>query len=241
MDGNRFDPAKTGLCMAVFYLVPSARVRADMPPQLEVIDVLPGMTLGGVYAARLPQGEGAALNEFGVMPSYVRYGSKKGYFLKHFCGDSSGATSSCMIHDGPGCGDTEFDWAFTPKGAKLELHTGGTAMIAISMRPLVKRLPISSCFHFMCTRGDNVLFFKNRLASAIGLSMTSLTIPDSSPLSEIPLKYKLFSTYWEPSIMIRKEQEAAPSRAIRRTDEAFGSHMSKRRAVHKHNTEVCLK
>jgi len=240
MSVARFDPASTGLCIAVFYLVPSSRIKEMVPPQLDVIDVIPGMTLGGIYAARFPQGDGVSLNEFGVIPSYVRYGSKKGYFLKHYCVDSSGSKGSGMIHEGPDCGDSEFEWGFTPKGASLEVYSGGSAMIGLKMRPIIKRLPISSCFHFMCTRGDNVLFFKNRLAPSIGVSLTSLRIPDTSPLAGIPLRYKLLSTYWEPSNVVRREPETLPARAIR-TDEAFGSHMSKGRAMQKRETEVCIR
>jgi len=239
MDSYRYDPATTGLCLAVFYLVPSSRVKSLLPPSVSVIDVIPGMTLGGFYAARFP-GEDRALNEFGVMPAYVRYESKKGYFLDHFCADSSGASSPGMIHDGPSCGGTDFVWDFTGKAATLTVRSEQKTVIEVRMTPLLKRLPISSCFHFMCVKGENVMVFKNRLASTIGISMTDVNIPEGSLLSGFPLKYKLLSTFWEPSNVIMKEPEIVKSRAtIRRTDEAFGSHMTRNRMAEKSSAEPC--
>jgi len=239
MEGHRFDPAETGLCMAVFYLVPSSRVKASLPSRVSVIDVIPGMTLGGLYAARFPHADGA-LNEFGVMPAYVRYESKKGYFLDHFCVDDSGANPSGMIHDGQSCSGSDFGWDFTDKSASLSILSESGTVINVRMKPLLKRLPISSCFHFLCVKGENVLVFKNRIASSIGISMTNVNIPENSPLSGFPLKYKLLSTFWEPSNVIMKEPETIkPRSAIGRTDEAFGSHMSKISTASIQETELC--
>jgi len=240
MHGYRLDPAETGLCMAVFYLVPSSRVKGLLPPKVSVIEVIPGMTLGGLYAARFPQADGAALNEFGLMQAYVRYESKKGYFLDHFCADNSGAAPAGMIHDGPSCSGSDFKWDFTGKTVSLSVRSESETAIEVRMTPLLKRLPISSCFHFLCLKGENVLVFKNRLASSIGISMTKVSIPEGSPLSGIPLKYKLLSTYWEPSNVIMKEPESVkPRSAIGRTDEAFGSHMSCVGTVKKQEAELC--
>jgi hypothetical protein len=232
MEHAAFDPARTGLCLAVLYLIPSKRVRPLIPPHIEIVEVLPGMTLGGIYAARFPQGDNV-LNEFGVMSAYVRHESRKGYFLDHFCVDHSGSAGSCMIHDGPACGESDFTWEFSGNGISLDVTSGGESMVSVQMTPRLRRLPISSCFHFLCVKGQNVVFFKNRLATSIGLSTTTVTIPESSPLADLSLKYKLVSTYWEASNVVKREPELMPSRVLKATDEAFGTHMTNGRIVHK--------
>ena len=62
---------------------------------------MPGFTLGGIYAARYGRGKDV-MSEFGLMPAYVQFGDKKGFFTDHFCMDDTPA--------GEGCSGGQFKW-----------------------------------------------------------------------------------------------------------------------------------
>ena len=82
------------LSMTILYLVPVKKVKERIPEPLKVSEVVPGYTLGGIYAARYGRGKDV-LSEFGLLPAYVQFGDKKGFFTDHFCMDNTPAGDGC--------------------------------------------------------------------------------------------------------------------------------------------------
>lgn len=208
--------------MAVFYLVPESKVRRLIPPQLKVIEVLPGYTVGGIYAAKYPSSERSSVSEFGVLPAYVKFGEKNGYFMHHFNVDVEKGSGQV----GPGddsAGETDCNWEITENKIDLTVYSGGSLMIQVRLRPILKSLPFSASIPLLCAKGENVVFMKNQFASNIGISMSSVSIPKSSPLKGFPFRFKLLSTYWDASNVVQHEKEFLKGRVLTRADEAFGS------------------
>jgi len=215
-----------GLCMAVFYLVPVSKVGLLIPPQLKVIEVLPGYTVGGIYAAKYPAADLSSTSEFGVLPAYVRFGEKKGYFMHHFSVDVE--PGSGQVAPGADTGaSSDCNWEITENKIELTVYTGGRPMIQVKLRPLLQNLPFSASIPFLCAKGENVMFMKNQFASNIGISMSSVSIPKGSPLKGFPFRFKLLSTYWDASNVVQREQEYLKGRVLTRADEAFGSPVGK--------------
>lgn len=209
--------------MAVFYLIRASRVKLLVPPQLNIIEVIPGYTVGGIYAAKYMKADLSSMSEFGVLPAYVRYGDKKGYFMHHFsvdveCGGDD-AKAGCV-------NEPDTSWDITDNSIALDVTSGGSEMISVKLRPILRNLPFSACIPLLCVKGDNVTFMRNQFASNIGISTSTVKIPKSSPLKGFPFRFKLLSTYWDASNVVQKEQDYAKG-VMKRADEAFGSPVGK--------------
>ena len=212
-----------GLCFSIFYLVPTAKVRPLVPGPFEISEVLPGMTLGGLFAAKYSGGDLGEMSEFGVLPAYVRYKDKKGFFMRESSVDNEDAAEGCRKIWGMDKQMSGFNWDLSGSRISLDVTSGGKPLIGVSIRPVVKELPFSACFPFLCLKGKNVVFFKHQFASKIGLCMSSVTIPDGSPLHGLPFRLKILSAYWEASNIVLQEPEYVTENMVQRAEKAFGS------------------
>ena len=205
------------LSMMIFYLVPSGQARKAVPAPLKVAEVLPGMTMGGLYAARYGASGKESVNEFGVLRAYVSHYDKKGFFISEF-----------RSHDArKGCSDAEFSWVSEGGAVSLTVSSGGQSLISIKMRPTPIEVPVKSNFPFVCIKEGGSIFFQNHYVSKLGVSRTTVKIPDGSPLKGIPLGVKLMSAYWDASNIVMMEQEYAPKRGIKAVDNALGTPMGR--------------
>ncbi len=214
-----------GFCLAVFYLVPKKQVAELIPEPLKIIEVVPGVTVGGLYAARYGR-EKESMSEFCILPAYVRHGEKAGYFMHHYCADKgSGRVHGMREPDESHA--VNFSWVITERRLEFTIHSGGAKLISVRLRPLLRNLPFSASIPLLCAKGGNVMFMRNQFASNIGLSTSRVVIPKGSPLKNFPLRVKLLSTYWEASNVLRREPEQVKERVMHRADEAFGSPFGK--------------
>ena len=204
------------LSMTILYLVPVKKVKERIPEPLKVSEVVPGYTLGGIYAARYGRGKDV-LSEFGLLPAYVQFGDKKGFFTEHFCMDNTPAAE--------GCSGGQFKWGGNTKLITLEVASMGSAIISIRMRPLVSNIPFTGTLPFLCLKGTNVVYLQNHLISRIGISLSDVDMPAESPLKNFPFGPKLITVFWDTSNIIYKEPELAGQRVIQR-ENALGTPMS---------------
>jgi hypothetical protein len=82
----KFPPAPWDLkgdFFAVGGLMPIERARPFVPADLEIVSVMPGMTLGAIAAARYTEGSILTYSELVVVPALVRSGGKTGGWISH--------------------------------------------------------------------------------------------------------------------------------------------------------------
>jgi hypothetical protein len=205
------------LSMTILYLVPVKKVKERIPEPLKVSEVVPGYTLGGLYAARYGRGKDM-VSEFGLMPAYVQFGDKKGYFTENFCMDNKPV--------GEGCSCGSFKWGGSEKLITLEVGSKGSGLASIRMRPLISNIPFTGTLPFLCLKGTNVVYLQNHLISRIGISLSDVDMPADSPLKDFPFGPKLITVFWDTSNVVYKEPEFAGQRVIQR-ENALGAPMSK--------------
>ncbi|CAA9227896.1 MAG: FIG00570072: hypothetical protein [uncultured Chloroflexia bacterium] len=71
------------------YLLDIPRVMAPFPPELSVVPVLPGKTLGGIYLAVYEAGSVLEYHELIAVSALVRYRRKLGAWVSHIYVDNS--------------------------------------------------------------------------------------------------------------------------------------------------------
>ncbi|MGA2192210.1 MAG: hypothetical protein ABSG42_02385 [Nitrospirota bacterium] len=189
-----------------------------MPHPLQVIEILPGFTIGGLYAARYGDGKDA-VSEFGVLQSYVHYGDKRGFFIRHYCMEGKSSPE--------GCAGNSFKWERAGNSWTVKISTGGSELIDLRVHPVLKGIPFNGTIPFLCVKGNSVAFLQNHFISRIGISTSTVRIPPDSPIHGFPLKYKILSTFWDTSNIIFKEPEYVTTRAIKRADNVLGTPIGK--------------
>ena len=212
-------PGYKNLCIMIFYLMPVGDMRQGLNPSLKIIEFLPGMTIGGLYAARYGRSADESISEFALLRAYAEYRGRKGFLLEHFMGDKNGV--------GEGCGKGLFSWDIDKNTIDLEVADVNGPVAGVRVRPLIKDVPFQANFPFLCMKGENVVFTQNHFISKLSISSTTVRIPDGSPLKDAPLKIKLLSSFWETSNVIIKETEYVP-KAMKAADNVFGNTMGGR-------------
>jgi len=207
-------PGYKNLCIMVFYLMPVGNIRQSVNPSLKIIEFLPGMTIGGLYAARYGRSADESVSEFALLRAYADYRERKGFLLEHFMGDKDGADTEC--------GKGQFSWDIDKNIIDLEVSNADGPVAGIRVRPLIKDVPFQANFPFLCMKGENVVFTQNHFISKLSISSTTVRIPTGSPLKDAPLRLKLLSSYWETSNVIIKETEYVP-KAMKAADNVFGN------------------
>ena len=207
-----------GLCMTVLYLVPTRQVKHLVPAPLKITEVAPGLTVGGLYAARYGKGNSGPADEFGVLPAYVGYEGRGGFFMHNYLAGHQEAGCAAPAH---------FDWTMHGKWVALEVASGGFPVVSIRMRPVFSQIPISASFSFLCVKGQNVVFFKNHYASSLGISTSKVVIPEDSPIAGFPFRQKLVSTFWDASNVVLNEPELVHERMLKAPEKALGTPIGK--------------
>ncbi|MHB8174744.1 MAG: hypothetical protein ACYDFU_09850 [Nitrospirota bacterium] len=203
------------LCMIILYLVPIKKIKGQVPEQLEVLEVVPGFTLGGIYAARYWSRGRDFVSEFGLMQSYVRFGDKKGFFIDHFCMDKNPASEGCS---------GSFSWGGKGRLVTLNVSAEGADLIDIKMRPLIKDIPFTGTLPFLCLKGNNVVYHHNHFISRIGISLSKVVLPSGSHLRDFPFGPKLFTVFWDTSNIVFQEPEYVGQRVMKQKN-AMGTPM----------------
>lgn len=175
----------TGTMYQTLHLLDSERVREFVPSQFDLINVLPGKTLGGIYLAYYGPGSIIEYHEMGVFLSFVRYSGKAGVWISNMYVDSEQSLEF-------GCEDlglpkemAEFDWP--QDGGKITVRQG--EQIICSLGPGKgyygwKQKLGGPAFGLL---DSQVLRFRVGYNVRFGLTLTRLDIPQDSPLAKYGL------------------------------------------------------
>ncbi|NOY53609.1 MAG: acetoacetate decarboxylase family protein [Deltaproteobacteria bacterium] len=207
---NRARPpwSLSGYCIMIFYLVPARRAEELVPSPLEVSEVVPGATLGGLYAALYQTGEVGPFSEFSAFPALVRYGKRRGFYAPFSMVES--------LDDLPGYRGAwglrkecaSFEWREDGGHYGLDVLCGTQKIVSIQLSSHRLTLPIRVSFPFFHVRSRGVVSYHADYAARVHLSSSSVDIPAESPLTEYGLKRKLMTTLWESTKILLHPPES---------------------------------
>ena len=185
-----------GSCMMVFYLASSRRMAAFVPAPLAVQDLLPGVTLAGIYAAAYGGGEFGALREFSVFPALVRYRRRRGLYVP--C--SMVERRETLFGEKGAWGlkkeAARFHWNDGPGGTVLRVECNGQEIVEVRVSPRRVSVPMRCSFAFFHVRGSGVVSYHADYAARVHLAASRVRIPERSPLAAYALRHKFLTTLW---------------------------------------------
>jgi hypothetical protein len=175
-----------GICLVTLHLVETRRARPFLPPELNIVSVLPGRTLGGVFLASYGPGSMIEYNELTILPALARYQNKRGFWISHIYVDDTGSLAGGREIWGVPKELAQFTWE---EGGhrRVEVCQDGRTLCRLDAgRPLRLWRQRMSLPMFGSKRPD-LLRFQAKPEAELGLSGGRLQVPAPSPFAALGL------------------------------------------------------
>ncbi|MEW6409438.1 MAG: hypothetical protein AB1488_04925 [Nitrospirota bacterium] len=82
--------------LMILYAVQSSRLNEVIPPQLTVVEIFPGYTIGGIYIAEYSNRE-TTIKEMDIIPALTRHEGRRGFYVHQQISDYTDALPNMHI------------------------------------------------------------------------------------------------------------------------------------------------
>jgi hypothetical protein len=182
-----------GYALQTLHLVRVENARPLIPLELEIVSVLPGKTLGGVYLSAYESGSLLQYNELIVVPAFVRFQGKIGAWISHIYVDNEISVA----------GGREI-WGL-PKEMASFTWTKDSVSVSQKDRQLCRLVYQKDWFSLSSWwkqplsgdvfggLGSDLLLFTGKFQAKLEMLKGNLEIPSESPFASLNLKQPLLS------------------------------------------------
>ncbi|MDJ0620362.1 MAG: acetoacetate decarboxylase family protein [Calothrix sp. MO_192.B10] len=176
-----------GYAVQTLHLVDIEQATAFIPSELEIVSLLPGKTLGGIYVSSYEAGSLLSYNELIVVPAFVRYQGQTGAWISHIYVDNEDSVAGGKEIWGLPKEMAEFNW---DKG-KVSVRQNQCELCQLYYQKGL--LSLSTWWrqgfrgHAFGGLGSELLFFQSHFKSQISLLKANLEIPQESPFAFLSL------------------------------------------------------
>lgn len=177
-----------GYALQTLHAINIQRARIFVPSQLEIISVVPGHTLGGVYLSTYKSGSTLEYNELVVVAALVRYANHVGAWISHIYVDNEDSVAGGREIWGLPKELAQFTW----DNNSISVRQGDRELC--QLRYQKDWFSFSSWwqqpFSWDVFGGleSQLLLFNGKLKGQFGLIQGSLTIPKDSPITKLNLE-----------------------------------------------------
>lgn len=208
-----------GYAVQTLHLLDVERVRPFIPPEFEIVSVLPGKTIGGVYLSYYGSGSVLEYSELIVVGGIVNFSGKLGGWVSHIYVDSTDSVAGGREIWGLPKELAEFTWdnpsdsvtGDSPIPAdrhRVTVRQGSRLLCSLNYSQPSFRLPIPFSGNVLSTLGSSILIFKGQVESSVGLVSSHLTVPSESPFDSLELSQAWLTVYCDRLRLIAGMPEA---------------------------------
>ncbi|MCU0553100.1 MAG: acetoacetate decarboxylase family protein, partial [Leptolyngbya sp. Prado105] len=170
-----------GYGFLTLHLVDVAQAEKYIPNDLDIVQVLPGKTIGGVVLGKYEPGSTLTYGELIVVPALVRQGGQIGAWISHIYVDDLSSVA----------GGHEI-WGLPKESAQFLWQSNGGAIVKQADRILCQFTPTWQ-FNLWRQRGQfgtycrlaELARFESEAIATVSLISTQLEIPASSPFATL--------------------------------------------------------
>ncbi|MGC1393627.1 MAG: acetoacetate decarboxylase family protein [Coleofasciculaceae cyanobacterium] len=189
-----------GYAIQTLQLIDINQVRPFIPPEFEIISVLPGKTIGGVYLSNYTSGSTLEYSELIIAPGIVNYSGKIGGWISHIYVDNSESVAGGREIWSLPKEFADFTWQKAHQNSsKLEnmitVSQGTKTLCQLKYNIPSFSFPIPFSGDVFSTKLDSILLFKGEFSANIGLCSSQLEIPIASPFVSIGLERPFLTCY----------------------------------------------
>ncbi|PSB53549.1 acetoacetate decarboxylase [filamentous cyanobacterium Phorm 6] len=208
-----------GYAVQTLQLIDVARVRPLVPSELEIVSVLPGKTLGGVYISSYGLGSVMEYNELIVVSAIANYAGKWGAWISHIYVDNPNSVAGGREIWGLPKELAQFSWEgndavkATPLGYRVTVSQANRQLCSLNYSKQTLALPLSLSGNVFSADSSNLLLFKGEFKSRIGLIKGEVEIPEDSHFASLNLGQPLLTFACEDMCLIAGAPEVIGNRA----------------------------
>jgi acetoacetate decarboxylase len=182
----------TGSATQSLHLVEIDRARQFVPPQLEIVAVLPGKTIGSIYLSEYQTGSILEYNELIVAPALIKNQGKIGGWISHIYVDNPDSVAGGREIWGLPKEMAEFVRGDRYTIVKQQDRTLCSLSISNNLFSGLKIQPEITGYCFGNLNG-NLLYFGNNFKSKISAIDSKVVVPPSSPFADLKLSQPLLT------------------------------------------------
>ncbi|MEO6862565.1 MAG: acetoacetate decarboxylase family protein [Microcoleus sp.] len=208
-----------GYAVQTLQLIDVALVRPLVPSELEIVSVLPGKTLGGVYISSYGLGSVMEYNELIVVSAIANYAGKWGAWISHIYVDNPNSVAGGREIWGLPKELAQFSWEgsdsvkVAPLGYRVTVSQANRQLCSLNYSKQSLALPVSFSGNVFSASSSNLLLFKGEFNSRIGLIKGELEIPEDSHFANLNLSQPLLTVGCEDMRLIAGAPEVVGNRA----------------------------
>lgn len=175
-----------GRAVCLLQLLDVSYAASFVPPELSIVSLLPGKTLGGIYLAEYGARSVLAYHELIVISALVRYGHRLGAWISHiYVNDPRSVTGGREIWGLPKQ-LAEFTWDALSGPAVVRQGKQHLCTLRFTRRLPLARMPV---FLPVLSRiGGDLMWFRGTGTARPALIQDGLDIPSASPFSVLGFK-----------------------------------------------------
>ena len=209
-----------GYAIATLQLVDVALVRPLVPSELEIVSLLPGKTLGGIYICSYGLGSVMEYNELIVVSAIANYTGKWGAWISHIYVDNPHSVAGGREIWGLPKELAQFSWEGShsvkaaPLGYRVTVCQGNRQLCSLGYSQQSLALPLPLSGNVFSAHRSNLLLFKGEFQSRIGLIKGELQVIEESPFANLNLGQPLLTVACEDMRLIANPPEIVGNRAV---------------------------
>lgn len=166
------------------------RVRPFIPSEFDIVNILPGKTVGGVYVSHYGSGSVLEYNELIVTGGLVSDGSKLGVWISHIYVDNVDSVAGGREIWGLPKELAEFTWESCDRATsdyehRLIVRQGERTLCQWNYNSPNFGLPLPFSGDAFSTQSTSILCFNSQLKSSISLIGSQLQIPPESAFADL--------------------------------------------------------
>ncbi|AFZ17381.1 acetoacetate decarboxylase family protein [Allocoleopsis franciscana] len=202
-----------GYALQTCQLLDAKKVRPFIPPQFELVCVLPGKTVGGIYVSHYGTGSVLEYSELIVIAGLVSYSGQIGGWVSHIYVDNADSVAGGRNIWGLPKELAEFTWekqnfANTEYKNRLLVRQQERTLCQFSYNPPNFELQVPLSANAFSTKSDSILLFKSHFESHMSLIATQLQVPTESPFASLGLDHPWLTLCWNQLRLVVGSPEA---------------------------------
>ena len=172
-------------------LLDIARVRPLIPTELNIISVLPGKTIGGVYLSQYSSGSVLEYSELIIIAGFLSYEGKFGGWVSHIYVDNPDSVAGGREVWGLPKELAQFSWTEN----SVTVSQANQLLCKLDYNRQNFGLPLKlSASAFSC-QGNNLLIFPAFVDSSFGIVSSKLEIPSNSPFAALNISQPIVTVH----------------------------------------------
>ena len=180
-----------GDAFVTLQLLDIGRVRHLIPAELNIVSVLPGKTIGGVYLSKYSSGSVLEYSELIIIAGVLSYEGKFGGWVSHIYVDNPDSVAGGRQVWGLPKELAQFSW----EASSVTVSQSGNLLCKFNYQRQSFGLPLKLGAAAFSCKESNLLIFPAFVEANFGLVSSKLEIPTTSPFAWLNISQPILTVH----------------------------------------------